>query len=61
MQIKSAQVFYPLEKAGKIAKEANRIDEDGWSYEVVDCKNGLGRIDVYDEEGELVWEGFGFE
>lgn len=47
---------YSLEKANSIAQELNGSDD--WKYQVVDCKNGLGRIDVFDEENELVVQGF---
>lgn len=47
---------YSLEKANSIAQELNGSDD--WTYQVVDCKNGLGRIDVFDEENELVVQGF---
>lgn len=56
--MKLPQVFYPLQKAQAIAAELNSYDDDD-SYEVVDCKNGLGRIDVYDEDGLLIHAGFG--
>ena len=55
--INTATGFYNYDKAVKVAKELSDNDED-WTYEVVDCKNGLGRIDVYDEDGELVVAGF---
>ena len=48
--------FYNLAKAESVAKEMNATDD--WTYKVVDCENGLGRIDVYDEDGELAVEGF---
>jgi len=47
---------YSLDKANEIAKEMNETDD--WTYQVIDCKNGLGRIDVFDEENELVIQGF---
>lgn len=55
--IKSSTGFLPLDKAKTVAKELQDSDPD-WAYNVVDCKNGLGRIDIYDEEGELVVSGF---
>jgi hypothetical protein len=45
---------YPLEKAREIAAQLQAGEEDGWTYEVVDCNNGLGRIDIRNEEGELI-------
>ena len=48
---------YELSKAIRIASEL-QSDEDELKFEVVDCKNGLGRIDVYDAEGLLIHEGF---
>lgn len=47
---------YSLDKAYAVAKEMNESDD--WTYQVIDCKNGLGRIDVFDEENELVIQGF---
>ena len=47
---------YPLQKAIKIAEELNNTDD--WKYVVIDCKNGLGKIDVYDEDNQIVVEGF---
>ncbi|NJM67877.1 MAG: hypothetical protein HC851_20510 [Acaryochloris sp. RU_4_1] len=49
--------MYKLEKAHQVAAELQAGEEDGWAYEIVDCKNGLGRIDIYDEERELVCSG----
>lgn len=57
MLIRAKQAFYTLEKANKYAAALTAADEDGWTYKVIDCKNGLGRIDVYDEDGELVFKG----
>lgn len=48
---------YNLSKAIDIAKQMQDSDPD-FKYVVEDCKNGLGRIDVYDEENELVQQGF---
>ena len=47
---------YSLDNAKEIAKEMNASDD--WTYRVVDCENGLGRIDVFDEDNELVVRGF---
>jgi len=55
--IKAVTGFYPIAKAIKIAEGVQQFDDD-WTYKVVDCKNGLGRIDVYDEDGGLVVKGF---
>ena len=49
---------YNLDKALKVCAELNSCVDDDWKYTVVDCKNGWGRIDVYDEDGELVEKGF---
>jgi len=50
--------FYNLDKAIQIANEMNENPWDDWEYKVVDCNNGYGRIDVYDEDGELAEQGF---
>jgi hypothetical protein len=50
--------YHQLEKAHQVAAQLRAGEEDGWIYTVVDCKNGLGRIDIHDEEGELVTRGF---
>lgn len=47
---------YNIEKAHEVADAMNANDD--WTYTVIDHKNGLGRIDVYDEDGELVVKGF---
>ena len=44
------KIFHSLEEAVKLAAALNVEDEDGWSYEAVDCKNGLGYVKVYDED-----------
>ncbi len=49
--------FYNLAKAIAVTKEMQEADPD-WEYRVVDCMNGLGRIDVFDEDGELIEQGF---
>ena len=54
--IRTATGFYEYEKALDFVKNVDA--DDDWTYVVVDCKNGLGRIDVYDEDGELIAEGF---
>jgi len=57
--ISHATGLYSLEKAKKIANELNSSPDDDWSYKVTETANGkYGRIDVYDEEGELVEKGF---
>ena len=56
-RIESSTGFYNLDKAVKVAAELQTGDPD-WKYEVIDCKNGLGRIDVYDEDNELIEQGF---
>lgn len=55
--IESATGLYSLEKARSLAEGLQAADCEGWSYRVVDALNGLGRIDVYDEEGQLVIKG----
>ena len=50
--------FHNLAKAHKVAAAMQAGDEDYWSYRVSDCGNGLGRIDVYDEDDEIVVSGF---
>ena len=55
--INFATGWYTLSKAISVAAEMQAGDPD-WRYEVVDCKNGFGRIDVYDESGLLVEQGF---
>ena len=55
--IKAPSGCYPLEEARRIAAETGKHDPD-WTYDVVDCRNGLGRIDIYDEDGELVFKGY---
>lgn len=57
MTITSSQVFHSLKKAQEIAAAMN-ASEDDWSYIVIDCKNGFGRIDVIDEDSEVVFSGF---
>lgn len=47
----------PIEKAYTAANELQIGDPD-WKYKVVDCNNGKGRIDVFDEDGEIVVRGF---
>ena len=53
----TATGFYQYDKAVKIAAELQAADED-WTYKAVDCTNGLGRIDVIDEDGVVIEEGF---
>ncbi|MHC4413177.1 MAG: hypothetical protein ACYSW6_09480 [Planctomycetota bacterium] len=50
----SYKTFRQLEAAIKLAADLNAEDEDGWTYEVVDCENGLGYVKVYDEDAEYV-------
>ncbi len=54
--VRIATGFYEYEKAVEFVKGVDA--EDDWTYVVVDCKNGLGRIDAYDEDGELIVKGF---
>ena len=46
-------VFYPLEKAESMAKQLSTSDPD-WEYRVIDCGNGLAKVEVYDEAGAYV-------
>lgn len=55
--IESNTGVLPLIKALAAAQVLQMGDPD-WTYKAVDCGNGLGRIDVYDEENELVISGF---
>ena len=50
--------LWPINKAKLAATELNKNDDDGWKYVVIDCKNGFGRIDVFDEQDELIISGF---
>lgn len=50
--------FYQFEIAKQKVAQLNATEYDGWEYKLIDCKNGLGRIDAYDEDGELVVKGF---
>lgn len=56
--IKHPTGLYSLDKAKRIAEGLQKGDLCGWSYRVHDCNNGMGRIDVYDEENQLVEKGF---
>lgn len=56
--ISSPTGCYSLDKANTIAEQLREGEEDGWTYRVVDCQNGFGRIDVYDEDDNLVKQGF---
>lgn len=47
----------PLGKAIADAEQLNAGCDDGWEFVVVDCGDGLARIDVYDEDHELVVAG----
>ncbi len=51
---------YPMNKAIEIAAILQNDEDNDWRYEVIDCKNGLGRIDVYDDEGFLIQQGLIF-
>lgn len=54
--IRTATGFYDYKKALEFVASVD--PDDDWNYVVVDCKNGLGRIDVYDEDNELIVKGF---
>ena len=45
---------YTLEEANKVAQTL-QIKDKQWDYRVIDLKNGQGRIDVYNEDGVLVF------
>lgn len=47
---------YPLHFVSRKAKEIQEGDPD-WHYKVEDLRNGLGRLDVYDEDNVLVQKG----
>lgn len=47
---------YPIDRVKSGADILNK-DADDWEFRVVDCGDGLGRIDVYDEEKYLIHEG----
>lgn len=51
---------YQLDKAVEIASILQNDEDNDFRYEVIDCKNGLGRIDVYDAEGFCIHEGLIF-
>jgi len=53
---KATTGFCNLAKAYELVGSV--ADDDDWTYEVVDCGNGFGRIDAYDEDGVLVVKGF---
>ena len=55
--LNSPQTFYPVAKAHGFAAVMNAQDDDDWTYSVVEGDNGMGRINVYDEDGELVFKG----
>lgn len=55
--IKNSTGFLPLAKARLVA-EALQASDPEWQYKVIDCQNGFGRIDIFDEDGELVESGF---
>ncbi|MES0445048.1 MAG: hypothetical protein ABUJ92_00745 [Desulfobacterales bacterium] len=50
--------LFNIDKANEVAAELNADVDDDWNYLVIDCNNGYGRIDVYDEDEELVFKGF---
>ena len=48
-------VLMSPEKARELAESLNCDEEDGWSYEAVDCRGGkYASIRIYDESGEFV-------
>ena len=49
--------FYTLDRAREVAASLQANDPD-WTYEVADCGNGLGRIDIIDEDGFVVKAAF---
>lgn len=51
--------FLPIERARELAAQMRLSDmDDDWTYEVHDCGNGFGRVDVKDEDGECIIKGF---
>ena len=55
--IQAPMILHDLKRAQKLASTLNGDESDDWSYVVVDCENGMGRIDAYDEDGVLVHRG----
>ena len=49
-------IEYPLYFVSKKANEIQEGDPE-WTYKVEDLGNGLGRLDVYNEENFLVHKG----
>ena len=49
--------YYPIAKAIEMAKTLQENDPE-WTYTVHHGQNGMGRIDVHDEDGHLLSEGF---
>ena len=53
VQIKSIQKLYSHNKAEKIAEEMKVADPD-WSYIVIKTNEKYARIEVKDEDGEII-------
>lgn len=51
------QFLFSVDRANALAAQLNAEaveSGDGWKYEVESYENGLARVLVYDEDGELV-------
>ncbi|MHA2274843.1 MAG: hypothetical protein ACXAC2_03715 [Candidatus Kariarchaeaceae archaeon] len=55
--IKDIINFHPIETAKKAVKSLMSDPQEDWEYKLIDCHNGLARIEVYDEDGILVGKG----
>lgn len=51
--IQNQAQFFPINQAKQKAIVMTDQDEleDGWKYVCVDCGNGMGKIEVFDDEG----------
>ena len=59
--IETVAQTYDMAKAESVAAELQTgedIEHGGWEFVAVPLPNGRGRVDVYDELGSLVFEGF---
>ena len=52
--IEIPNTHYALTNAVEIAASHEATDEDGWTYTVIDHKNGFASIAIYDENNEFV-------
>lgn len=51
--IQNNTTFYELAAAEKLAAKMS-VNDDDWTYTVIDLKNGLAKIEIRDENGEFV-------